>query len=88
MANLELRKHGGAHATRGGHAEKTEASFVVLDHATGDKVTQKSKRTKSFRLLKSSKTCSTSKLTLAAALGALFTMTFVCVTAITLPIGC
>ena len=70
MANLELSKHGGAHTTRGGDAEKkTEASFVRLDYATEDKETQKSKQTKSFRLLKSSQkstitlsTCSTSQL--------------------------
>ena len=56
MANLELSKHGGAHTTRGGDAEKkTEASFVRLDYATEDKETQKSKQTKSFRLLNSSK---------------------------------
>ena len=54
VANLELSKLGGAHTTRGGDAEKTEASFVRLDYATGDKETQKSKQTKSFHLLKSS----------------------------------
>ena len=43
MANLELSKHGGAHPTRGGDAEKTEASFVRLDYATEDKETQKNK---------------------------------------------
>ena len=56
VANFELSKHGGAHTTRGGVVEKkTEASFVRLDYATMDKETQKSKQTKSFRLLKSSK---------------------------------
>ena len=56
MANLELSKHGGADTTRGGNAEKkTEASFVLLDYATKDKEEQKSKQTKSFRLLESSK---------------------------------
>ena len=38
MANLELSKHGGAHTTHGGDAEKkTEVSFVRLDYATEDK---------------------------------------------------
>ena len=56
MANLELSKHGGAHTTRGGDAEKkTEASFVYLDYATEDKEKQKSNNKKFFRLLKSSK---------------------------------
>ena len=50
-----VSKHGGTHTTRGGDAEKTEASFVRLDYATEAKETQKSKQTKSFRLLKSSK---------------------------------
>ena len=55
-ADLELSKHGGAHTTRGGDAEKTtEASFVRLDYATEDEETQKGKQTKSFRLLESSK---------------------------------
>ena len=55
MANLELSKHGGAHTTSGGDADKkTEASFVRLDYATEDKETQKNKQTKSFHLLKSS----------------------------------
>ena len=56
VANLELRKHGGAHSTHSSDVEKkTEASFVCLDYATEDKEMQKSKQTKSFRLLKSSK---------------------------------
>ena len=66
MLNLELSKHDGADSTLGGDAEKkTEASFVR--YATEDKEAQKSKQTKSFRLLKSSKnpvtlpTCSTNK---------------------------
>ena len=54
VANLELSKHGGAHTTRGSDAEKTEASVVRLHYAMEDKETQKSKQTKSFRLLKSS----------------------------------
>ena len=49
MANLELTKHGGAHTTRGGDVEKTDASFVRLDYATEDKETQKSKQTKSYK---------------------------------------
>ena len=55
VPNLELSKHGGAHTTRGSDGEKTEARFVHLDYVTEDKETQKSKQTKSFRLLKSSK---------------------------------
>ena len=55
VANLELSKPDGAHTTRGDDAEKkTEASFLRLDYATENKETQKSKQTKSFRLLKSS----------------------------------
>ena len=53
LANLELSKHGGAHT--GDAEKKTEVSFVRLDYATEDKETQKSKQTKSFRLLKSPK---------------------------------
>ena len=56
VANLELRKHGAAHTTRGDDAEKkTEGSFVRLDYGMEDKEMQKSKQTKFFRLLKSSK---------------------------------
>ena len=53
MANLELRKHGGAPTARGGDTDKkTEASFVRLDYDTEDKETQKSKQTQFFCLLK------------------------------------
>ena len=45
VANLDLRKHGDAHTTRGDDAEKkTEACFVRLDYATEDKETQKNKQ--------------------------------------------
>ena len=56
VANLELRKHGGAYSTRGSDADKkTEASSIRLDYDTEDKETQKSKQTQFFRLMKSSK---------------------------------